>query len=202
MPKIKDTFVVLSVYNNDVSWIKDYTNNYVLLNAGEPIEGVRQVPHVGYNIHAYLTWIVENYDNLPETVMFIKGTIFDKCISREDFDKVCNNKTYTPLLKKDHHVDGAINKYVDGMYHEANNSWWFAHFPHKHVHSYDEFCEKMAIPKDHFIGFAPGACYIVPKENILKRSKEFYQTLASMMEYDPHPSEAHCVERAFHTIWK
>lgn len=199
---IKDTFVVLSAYNNDVSWIKDYTNNYVILNAGEPMEGAVQVPHIGYNIHAYLCWIVENYDKLPKTVMFIKGTIFEKCISREEFDKVCNNKTYTPLLKQDHHVDGSINKYIDGMYYERNNSWWFEHFVHRNVHNYKEFAERMGLPMPEYLGFAPGACYIVPRSNILKRSKEFYQTLISLMDYDPLPSEAHCVERAFHTIWQ
>jgi hypothetical protein len=193
----------MSVYNDDWSWIKDYTKNYVILNAGEPMEGTIQVPHVGYNIHAYVDWIAKNYDNLPKTVMFIKGTIFKKCISQEEFDKVCNKKTFTPLLKQDHFVDGAINKYVDGIYYESNNSWWFDHFPHKHVNSYDEFCLKMGIPKPEscFNGFAPGACYIVPRDNIKRRTKEFYQTLASLMDYDPHPSEAHCGERAFITIW-
>jgi len=199
--KIKDTFIVCSVYNDDMSWLKDYTDNHVFLNAGEPQDGMVQVPHVGYNIHAYLSWIVDNYEKLPETVMFIKGTIFKKCIPKEEFDLVCDNKTYTPLLKKDHVVDGKINYYKDEMYYEVNNSWWFNHYKHKYFHSYKEFADKMGLPSPEYLPFAPGACYIVPKENILKRSKEFYIKLRDFCDYDPLPSEAHAVERAFHTIW-
>jgi hypothetical protein len=201
--KIQDTFVVMSLYNDDISWLKDYTDNYVILNAGEPREGTIQVPHTGYNVHAYTQWIVDNYDNLPETVMFIKGTIFTKCISREEFDKVCNNKVFTPLLKKDHKVDGAINKYSeDGMYNETNNSWYINHYPHEKVHSYRQFSELMGLSNPEYLTFAPGACYIVPRENILKHTREFYQKLASLMDYHATPSESHMVERALYEIWK
>ena len=202
--KIKDTFVVLSLYNNDWSWLKDYTKNYIVYNAGEPQEGTIPVPHVGFEAYAYLKYITENYENLPKTVMFIKSSIFKKCISQEDFDKVCNNKTFTPLLKQDHKTDGKINYYKDGLYYEKNDSWYFNHpdrWKHQHFHSYKEFADKMGLPCPEYLGFAPGACYIVPRKNILKRSKEFYQTLLSFVDYTAEPAESHALERSYYEIW-
>ena len=57
------------------------------------------------------------------------------------------------------------------------------------------------IPK--YIRFAPGANYIVPRENILKIPKIFYENLKVFVSHcaTAIPGESHIIERAFHTIW-
>lgn len=197
-----NTFWVVSSYNNDLEWIKEYTDNYVILNAGRPREGTVQVPNVGYNIHAYMTWIVENYEKLPEVVFFVKDNLLQKYIYKEDFKKIYKNQTFTPMLRKDHKVEKPINFYSeDGMYNENNNSWYFNHYVKKYVNCYKDFADLMGLPNPEYLKFAPGACYIVPKANILRWPIEFYAKLRDWCSYAQLPVEAHCVERALYTIW-
>lgn len=52
-----------------------------------------------------------------------------------------------------------------------------------------------------YVEFAPGANYIVPKENILKFPKQFYKNLRYLISYTALPGEAHILERALQIIW-
>ena len=45
--------------------------------------------------------------------------------------------------------------------------------------------------KPQFISFSPGANYIVPKTNILSRSKEFYINLLSFISHSRLSCESH-----------
>jgi hypothetical protein len=53
-----------------------------------------------------------------------------------------------------------------------------------------------------YLPFAPGSNYILPKENILKHSKDHYQKLRSFLEWDVYPGEAQILERGLYTLWK
>lgn len=200
--RIKDTFVLVSAYNNDLTWLNEYTDNHVIYNQGDPINNVHSVlrPHRGTDILDKFSWIVENYDNLPDIVMFIKGNLF-KYISQEEFDVICNNKKFTPLLTRDHKTEMPIAYYENGIYNEVNNSWYVPQFPHKFFSNYDDFAKEMGLPKPEYLPFAPGSNYIVPKENILKRSKEFYEKLIKYLDYDSYTAEAQMCERSLYTIW-
>jgi hypothetical protein len=56
------------------------------------------------------------------------------------------------------------------------------------------------------LAFAPGANYILPKENILKHPKEFYQKLFSYLGWsgntETDEGESQMIERAFYYIFK
>jgi len=52
-----------------------------------------------------------------------------------------------------------------------------------------------------FVPFAPGSNYILPRENILKHSKKFYELLRSYLEWDRYPGEAQIMERGLYTLW-
>jgi hypothetical protein len=84
----------------------------------------------------------------------------------------------------------AHKKDVDGGYMEINNSWYVpAHISTygKEVQKYftnyndllDELFEKPEYPK--WIRFSPGGQYIVPKENILFYSIDFYKKIITIV---------------------
>ena len=55
-----------------------------------------------------------------------------------------------------------------------------------------------------YIRFSPGGNYIIPKENILKYSKNFYKQIIKILCWRPTgeaPGEAHMLERALYTIF-
>lgn len=151
-----------------------------------------------------LTYIYENYDNLPDVFLWGKTNLF-KYISEEEYEKVKDNKVFTPLLTQNHKTysddRGVVCEYKNNMYWERADSWFFGQFPHKYVQSWEEWCDLIGIPKTPFIPFAPGGNYILTKEVVHKYSKEFYAKLRDMLPYCPEPVEAQCAERSYFLLW-
>jgi hypothetical protein len=52
-----------------------------------------------------------------------------------------------------------------------------------------------------YIRFAPGANHILPKKDILKYNKYFYETMREYVSWHRQPGEAYILERAFYTLY-
>lgn len=184
---------VINSYNGTTDWISEYTKNVIFYDKKEK--------NVGYNIYDYMDYIVNNYDNLPNLTLFGKDNMLERHITKKEFDKLVKRKSFTPLLTQNHKVYEPICHYKDGLYYEINDSWYFREKEHKHFSSYNEFAKIMGLPTPEYLGFAPGACYIVPRKNIKQHPREFYKKLMSFVDYSDNCAEAHAIERALHTIW-
>lgn len=217
MPKNKEpnAFLVVSNWNNDVSWIKNYTNWYYVVydksnTLSEKEYNILNVDNVGYNIHDICHFIVENYDVLPELVAFLEGNPFDHC-KKETFNKLIYNNYFTPIEDySDVEESYAHKKDKDGGYMERNNSWYIKSHVQTHgadtnryIRNYNQFLDLMfENPKyPEWIRFSPGAQYIVPRENIEYYSIDFYKKLMSLVDYHRIPVEAHVIERALYYIF-
>ena len=185
---------IINAYNGNTDWIKDYTGDVIFYD--------KKDKNVGYNIHDYMDYIVTNYDNLPDLMLFGKDNMLERHITKEEFDKLVNKKRFTPLLTQNHKTYLPVCFYENGIYCETNDSWYMREHERKHFNTYDEFAKIMGIPVAQYLMFAPGGCYIVPKENILKHSKDFYKKLRSFVDYCQEPAEAHAIERTLYTIWR
>ena len=53
-----------------------------------------------------------------------------------------------------------------------------------------------------YLWFAPAANYAVPKQNILKYSKNFYKKMMHYSDYNNNPIEAHWFERIYMLAWQ
>jgi len=185
------THWVINSYNGTTDWIT--TDSVTFYD--------KKDKNVGYNIYDYLSYIIDNYDNLPETILFGKDNMLERHITKEEFDSLKDNKTFTPLLTQNHKTDGIINYYKDGIYHERNDSWYLYSYPSKFYSKYEDFAKDFDLPNPDYLPFAPGACYIVPKSNILKHSKEYYERLRALVDWHQTPAEAHLIERSLYNIW-
>jgi hypothetical protein len=188
------TWIVNNYKNHDLEWIKEYKPDNVIVYD-------KTINNVGYNIYDYLDYIVNNYHSLPEVVLFVKGNMLERHITKEEFDEIVDNKTFTPILTQHHGTYMPVCYYEDGLYYERNDSWYMQEHESKFFKTYGEFADEMGLPNPTYLGFAPGACYIVPKENILKRSLKFYKKLIHYVDYCAEPAEAHLIERSLHEIW-
>lgn len=185
-----------------MDWIKDYDGEYFIYDRSkEPMEGSNVVPNMGSDIYDKFTYIIDHYDNLPDVAIYSKANIFTY-ISKEEFDVVKDNKTFTPLLTQNHKTYMPICFYKDGMYYEKNDMWYLGVHPCKNELIKWELPVILGIADMEYIPFAPGSNYILPKENILKHSKAFYEKLRSYLEWDRYPGEAQIMERALYTLWK
>jgi hypothetical protein len=187
-------FYCISYYEGDLSWVEKLPHDQYIVYAKSDISNpaianIQKRPNVGYNIDSYLTFIIDHYDNLPEITVFCKNNIVGRHVSKEVFW----DKLSFPVSVMSN----------DGGYLELNNSWYTKKHPPKYFSNYNKFYnyifDTQVMPT--YLRFAPGANYVVPKENILNRSKSFYINLRSLIAYTPLACEAHYIERTLMTIW-
>lgn len=191
MKQNDSTTFIISHYKDNYDWVKEYTDSFIVYH--------KDRKNVGYNIYTIMSFIVDNYENLPNTCIFIKDNILERHITRGEFEVALLKSGFTPLLTQNHKTDGVINFYKDGLYYEKNNYWYLHHYGHRD--GVENLIDLLGIRDKDYLGFAPGANYIVPKENILKHTKDFYQTLLDAVSYTQLPGEAHLIERSLYHIW-
>lgn len=204
---------IVNCHNKDFSWIPQYTNNYIIYDKTCSLIETEKITHqknVGYNIYDYMHYIVNNYDKLPEVCVFLKANAFQHC-KKEAFDILIKNNNFTPIEDYSHVPESAWHKKsIDGGYMELNNSWYIhshrqTYGPEvvRYIENYNEFLNSMFNISHYpqWIRFSPGGQYIVPKENILYYSQDFYKKLMGFVDYHQIPSEAHVIERALYYIF-
>ncbi len=221
------TKFIISRYEHNISWVHDYTDDYVLYDRSSvPLENAIVVPNIGSDICDKLSFIIDNYDSLPDVAVYIKANLFDY-IKPKEFEKIKDNKTFTPILSKFHkettidlslinpeEVDPIARRLVappfkrpysfydqDGMYNELNVFGYINSVQCKSRESVVELGKLLGVMELDYVKFAPGSNYILPKENILKHPKEFYEKLRSFIDWAVYPGEAMLIERGLYTIW-
>lgn len=188
------------------------------------------IPNTGHNITSYFSYFSSHYDTLPEVLFLLKGNILQRHCSRDYFERVLGNTWFTYLyeekqlrpryskptpetLAANHGKDpsaGSIASLVtESHFLEVNNDWYMetGTHPHRYFASYDDLLRFIytdpVLPKQ--LMFAPGACYIVRREQIRQHGAAFYTNLNKLMNYtlDPgFPAEAYLVERMLPVIFE
>lgn len=193
---------ILTHYSGDWTWVKEETDDFFIYNRTEediPNSGKRE--NIGDADYDRLSYIVDNYNSLPDVFLLSKSNLF-KYISREEFDAVKNNTEFTPLLTQHHKVYEPICRYENGIYLEKNNSWYLGSVPSKYFQSYGEFAKAFNLPNPDYLRFAPGGNYILTKERVHRYGIEFYEELRSLLPYCQRPGEAHMLERTYFHLWQ
>ena len=79
-----DRKVVISRYNESLDWVSDIECDYIIYNKGGKIENpdipqgkIINVPNEGREAETFLRYIVSNYNDLPESIVFVQGNPFD-----------------------------------------------------------------------------------------------------------------------------
>ena len=148
--------------------IKNLTNDveFVIGNIADPINAkkvidraiekynVIDVENTGHNITTYFSYFDEHYDNLPEVICLLKGNMIGRHCSREFFEQVYDNKTFTFLYDEKQYWD-RLSKYnenkekneigttflaMENVYVEKNNSWYVdsPNHPKKYFNDVDD----------------------------------------------------------------
>lgn len=188
----------LDYFIYDRSDTKDYLKDF-------PPERVKHTDNVGQVDYDKLRHLHDHYDDLPDVFLWGKTNLF-KYITEEEWNKIKDNREFTPLLTQNHktYADnlGVVCYYQDGMYYERNDSWYSSIFPSKYYSNYKDFAHDFALPNPHYLPFAPGGNYILTKEAVYKYSRDFYKGLAEILPYAREPVEAQMCERSYYNIWK
>lgn len=194
---------IISRYEHDMSWLSEYTDDFVVYDRSkEPwIHTTCCVPNVGSDWYDKLTYLIDYYDELPEVFMLLKANIF-KYVTKEEFDAVKDNETFTPLLTQHHHTYEPICRYADGLYEELNNYWYLESHPCKNKQSREGLIDLFGIRDKAYLRFAPGSNYIVTRKVIHKYPKEMYVKIRAYLDWDVYPGEAQICERSMYNLWR
>lgn len=195
------TKYIISRYNHKIGWLSDYTDDYIIYDRSEkPLPNAIVVENKGTDLYDKFTYIIDNYDNLPEIAVYTKANLFDY-IKPKEFEKIKDNKTFTPILSQEHHTYMPVCYYENGMYYEINNFYYLTAHPPKSEQAVEELSDLLGLRGLKYVPFAPGSNYILPKENILKHSKEFYEKLRSYL-WGVYCGEAQIIERGLYLLWR
>lgn len=216
-----DRHWIVSTYNQDPTDVLNALDgSYEIFNQGEPdtVPAVlrksgqfRQTHHSGHNLSDYFQFILENYDDLPDEIGFAKGNLFPRHISRDAFLKRREGRGFAPLYSDSCTYAPSYHRLfkwrlvaqqiTPGLYFEINNSWYCK--TRKIGHYYPKFDDlfrhlfQRSSPRYNL--FVPGACMIVPAENIRRWPRDLFKHLHEITTYRHFPVEAFHVERAmFH----
>lgn len=205
-------FFCVSFYEGDLSWVPAITDGQYHIYAKNKVDDLSVDPekttvveNVGYNIYPYLKYIVDNYETIPDVVVFCKNNVFPRHVSRATFERLALRKVFTAIEEPSRWN----NKYPysvlssDNGFLEINNSWYTKLSPRKYFYSFDDFYSFIFrdVSRPRYLRFAPGGNYVVPKQNILLRSRNFYCNLMKFCEHHQFSGESHMIERALFAIW-
>lgn len=191
--------VVVAKYDEDISWTKKYRNVKVY----DKLKG--DLPNIGRESHTYLTYIVENYNRLPEVVFFTQGHIFDHGYEYIDFVNLGENKfsqNYKTLDSNHYFYSTSLGWDTDHIYDYRNNNL----FPKDEL-GYRNWFKKYVDVDGTYpeiemgITLWWGAVFSLKRECILSRPKEYYQRLLDYIPKTNNPEVGHYFERSWFYIF-
>ena len=206
--------IVVARYNENIDWFESEMINCVIYNKGEPLHIENEIlrENVGRESETYLHYIISNYDNLPDIVLFTQANISDHPYHGEKNDinylfhliKQAreNGKSNAYIHHESNHIDewycwdSDWNKLWDGTYFLKDNHLnnipmiftdWFKHNIHSDY-------------PDPFHVYMNGI-FAVKKELILANSVDYYRKLLSTVNHHVNPTEGHFLERSWYYIF-
>jgi hypothetical protein len=185
--------IIIARYNESLEWTKQFSN-VIIYNKGEKLEECYneiKLENVGREGHTYYKYIYDNYDNLADYTIFLQGNPFDhspniiknlekNIINKDlqnDFKFLSKTKLFCKLSGCSHHNGLPL---ID-VYEKIFDT---------------KLTDKK---KNKSFRFGAGGQFIVSKNQILKRPKEFYLKIIEILQNNIDPIEGYVIER-FHSL--
>jgi hypothetical protein len=183
-----NTKIIVARYNENIEWTKQF-DNVILYNKGdECVENEIKLPNVGREGHTYYTYIYDNYDDLPDYVIFLQGNPFDHSPNIiKDANDLIRNENKPDFI----FLGNQLICYLNGCPAHAGLQDTMKII-------YEELFGKEIHTNP--IKFTSGAQFMVSKKLILKHSRDFYHKIIKFLDYSVNPIEGFVIERFHHLI--
>ena len=225
-PSQKNHTLVVAVCDEDVAWVDEWASRFtevvVFSKCGRELKfesdsvEVIELPNIGGNDKAYLTYIVDCYNSLPERVTFAKGTLCtpDKpglsgCArmfhgrSTHPFGPKCQSINADPKRMMQFSIGNRMSPF--DQYHPKNNKKQ----THRFIKSkYDNMGhwvdEATLLTRQMFEGARAepilGGYFTVDREQIRNAPRDVYVNLKEQ-QTAPNEEVDHFIERAWSTLF-
>ena len=166
--------IVIARYNESLDWLDtcltpQQRRSVWIYNKGPDSVSsqIKTLPNVGREAHTYLTYIIENYDNLPERVYFLQGDPFPHLQFEPSFDMVQTwFRAWDIQINRDGFSKNIKVDEIDRNYRELNTDPCSLNF--------GDWMEAHVAPFRSPIQWYTGAIFGVSGSNIKNRSKDYY----------------------------
>jgi hypothetical protein len=181
--------VVVARYNESIDWTRNLPYKVHVYNKGDALEGTIPLENIGREAHTYLHFIVENYNSLPEFVLFLQGNPFDH-------GDVPFQEWYLNMIKKGY-TPNMTSVIEPGDFHETRPGVTMCPL------TLGEWAKEHIGPGPEFPNLLMyiGACFGVRRDFILSRPKEYYENLLKQ-HTTTNPEEAYFMERMWIYVFK
>jgi hypothetical protein len=212
---MNNRYFCISFFDGSLDLLKHTNGEFFVYFKGEENRDAYQlfsdsrkawIPNSGFNLSAYLNFIIERYYNLPDIVVFCKNNIYPRHVSEENFVRLSQRNVYTPIVETStwdriRFPIAAISSVGD--YLELNNSFYARKKKGRFFSNFNHFFQFIFpySPIPTYLRFGPGANLVVPRSHILLRSKAFYENLLFFIDYEQHALESYFIERALDAIF-
>jgi hypothetical protein len=200
--------IVVSRYDENIEWIKSEMKNSIIYNKGKKLNIDNEVilKNVGRESESYLEYIIKNYKNLPDVVVFSQGRISDHVKGdNKDYlikikdEALINYKSKNFITHSEREEHSYFNKewnLINGEYFLKNNyknnkPMVFIEWFKKNIN------ENYPMP----INIYKNGIFAVRKELILKNPIEYYKKLILEVNHHINSSEGHFLERSWYYIF-
>ena len=218
-------YSIISRYEEDINWLNNAPLEGVVINKGFDVETqntsfvIEQRRNFGANQYDLCNYIYQNYEQLPELIMFIQANPFDHCSERIFYQKVSARQ---PCFLDDAALTAIPNRgwrkslEIDGGFSEKNTNWYIAevnklvfkkfNYITCQIASYDEFMSAIFqnYSRLEWLRFAPGSQYIVSSCQCRRYTRNFWKVLRDFIpsvEGMNGGAEVHILERALGIIF-
>jgi Protein of unknown function (DUF3431) len=207
--------IVVARYHENVDWITD--DNKIIYNKGYKLNVNNEilVKNIGRESETYLRYIIENYHDLPDVVVFTQGYIKDHC-DRNNIKM--DSMTYLLKLKEEAFTHGKSLVPHNHIHHQTKfnrNPFWSPDWNKQNNNYYlhnnylnnnqktfiDWFQENIDKNYPNPISIYWNGLFSIRKDVILKRDIEYYKNLLSQVNHHVNPAEGHFLERSWYYIF-
>ena len=203
--------IIVARYNESIEWLNSELSNCIIYNKGEKLNIDNEIllNNVGRESETYLNYIITNYDNLPDVVVFTQAKISDHIVlDKDDINYLLtlkdqafvNNKSIPNLIHSQTNIHSCWDKkwnVNNGQFVLENN-----YFNNLQITFEDWFKTHINSNYPEPIHIYRNGIFAVKKELILNNSIEYYKQLILQVNHHINPTEGHFFERSWYYIFK
>ena len=200
--------IIVARYDEDIQWLRSEMINCIIYNKGTRLGFNNEIilENVGRESETYLQYIITNYDNLPDVVVFTQARISDHKGS-DDVNYLINIKNQAlSNTKSDNlliHNDIGDNICWDKEWNLRQDGYFLKdNYKNNRPITFLEWF-KMNISADYPnpIKIYCNAIFAVRKECIINKPIDYYKKLVLEVNHHNNPSEGHFFERSWYYIF-
>jgi archaellin len=200
--------IVVARYNENIDWLRNEMHNCIIYNKGEKLNINNEIilENVGRESETYLNYIISNYGNLPDVVIFTQGKISDHK-GADDTNYLINLKNEALFNMKSYptitHYDINNNLHWDKTWNLQNGNYYMNdnYKNNNKITFIDWFKINIKYEYPNPISIYVNGIFSIKKELILKNSLDYYKNLILEVNHHINPTEGHFFERSWYYIF-